>query len=341
MAIFTDDQLSSNQAGSRSKKYPGPVAAGILFSLTTVLLTFGEPILKFKDVYLRSGMGELLFILLPVIILLIAGRYNIKNTLKLRGTRPVNYVLTVFIMIFAMPVVGVLNAIVLALIRLIFGRILPEPQIPISNTPTLFIAILVIGLSAAVCEEILFRGMIMKGFQKYGAAASLAVTSVLFGILHRDMQKAVSTILLGAIIGFIVYRTKSIYAGMTAHFTNNTVAVLLSFVSSKLYENMGGLEEYQNFDFSNIPKISLVIAVVFYGIMFMGLVSGLIALLYAFLKSTGRNVRTDETEPLTAESLSNEEMGRIGLPTIISLLPGIIIIAFTFVKQIFKLAGLS
>jgi hypothetical protein len=129
---------------------------------------------------------------------------------------------------------------------------------------------------------------------------------------------------------------------MTAHFTNNTIAVLLSYIATKLYKNMGGLEEYQNFNFSNIPRVSVIIAVVFYGIMFMGLVSGLIALLYAFWRNTAREVREAEAEePLTAESLSNQEMGRVGLPTVISLLPGVVIIAFDFVKQIFELAGLG
>lgn len=335
-----------------NKKYPGPVAAGIFFSLTTLFLIYGGGLLSFKNNYLNSGIGELVFVLLPVLIFLIAGRYNLKDTLKLKKTRPVNYLIVVFLMIFGLPVVGVMNAIVLGLIRLIFGRILPVPQLDIPNVPTLFVALLVIGASAAVCEEILFRGMISKGYEKLGTAGSLILTSVLFGILHRDLQKGVSTILLGALIGFIVYRTKSIYAGMAAHFTNNSIAVLLTYASGKLAERMDGMgvDQIENFDFSNIPTISIIIAAVFYGILFLGCLGGFIGLMYAFLKTTEGNFKIpshltqlinnrEETEK--AAYVPTPENKGFGIAAFISVLPGVLLIFLTFTGQILELMNVK
>lgn len=289
------DPASSIQIGRKNKKYPGPLAAGILFSITTIFLTYGGILLPFKNKYLRSGLGEVLFILLPVLIFLVIGKYNIKDTLKLRKARPINYLIIVFLMMFAMPVVGVLNAVALGLIRLIFGKNLPIEQIKIADMPTLFIAILVIGVSAAVCEETLFRGLISKGYERFGVVVSLLTTSILFGILHRDIQKGVSTILLGALIGFIVHRTKSIYCGMVAHFTNNTVVVLLTYGTTKMTENLAkmGIEQTQTLDFSNIPTASLVIVIVFYAIIFLGFAAAFIALLYAFCRSTEKEMRLE------------------------------------------------
>lgn len=335
-----------------NKKYPGPVAAGIFFSLTTLFLTYGGGLLTFKNNYLNSGIGELVFVLLPVLIFLKAGRYNLKDTLKLKRTKPVNYLIVVFLMIFGLPVVGVLNAIVLGLIRLIFGRILPVPQMDIPNVPTLFIAILVIGVSAAVCEETLFRGMISKGYEKLGPAGSLILTSILFGILHRDLQKGVSTILLGALIGFIVYRTRSIYAGMTAHFINNSIAVLLTYASGKLVKSMDsmGVQQIENFDFSNIPTISIVIAGVFYGILFLGCLGGFIGLMYAFLKTTEGNFKTpshltqlinNRTDTENAAYLQPYEKKGLGIAAIISVLPGVLLIFLTFTGQVLELMNVK
>jgi len=347
-----DGQFSSIHIREKNNKYPGPTAAGIFFSLTTILLTYGGGLLAFKNDYLRSGIGEVVFILLPVIIFLIVGKYNIKDTLKLTKTKPINYLIIVFLMMFGMPVVGVLNAVVLGIIRLIFGKNLPMPQILIPDVPTLFIAILVIGVSAALCEEILFRGMISKGYRGFGVVASLVITSILFGILHRDIQKGVATILLGALIGFIVYRTKSIYAGMTAHFTNNTVAVLLTFGATKMTEKLDkmGIKQAQNFDFSSMPTATLVIVIIFYAILFLGFVAGFIGLLYAFIKSTEKDIRLDAVHMQLATEASQDvpegsaEKGReskISLKALIFALPGLILILLTFVGQILTLMDVN
>lgn len=340
-----DDKVSYFRI-SENNKYPGPVAAGIFFSLTTLLLTYGGGLIAFKNNYLRSGLGEVLFILIPVLVFLIVGKYNIKDTLKLRKTRPLNYLIVVFLMMFGMPVVGVLNAVVLVIIRLIFKKNLPIPQISIPDLPTLFIAILVIGLSAAVCEEIMFRGLVSKGYRGFGVVGSLVITSILFGILHRDIQKAVSTILLGALIGFIVYRTKSIYTGMVAHFTNNTVAVLLTYGASKMVEKLDkmGVEQPKNFDFSNIPIASLVIVIIFYAILFVGFVAGFIGLIYALIISTDRDARNENMQITTDTTLEGELLvtkedrrGKLNIVAILSVLPGIILILLTFVGQILEL----
>ncbi len=332
-----------------NNKYPGPVAAGVFFSLTAILLTYGGSFLPFKNTYLRSGMGEVFFVLLPVVVFLSAGRYNIKDTLKLKKTRPVNYLIIVFLMLFGMPVVGILNAIVLVIIRLVFGKNLPIPTIPINDTPTLFIAILVIGVSAAVCEETMFRGLISKGYEGVGVTASLVLTSVLFGILHRDIQKAVSTILLGALIGFIVYRTKSIYAGMAAHFTNNASAVLITYGASKLTGKMNelGVEEIENFDFSKIPAASLVIVFVFYAFLFVGCLACFIALFYAFMNSTKRNfavlpISLEAHMDNSPEMQANESVRKpFGAAAVLCLAPGVLLIFFTFTGQLLQLMNVN
>lgn len=334
-------------------KYPGPIPAGIFFSLVTILLTYGGGFLAFKNDYLRSGLGEVLFILLPVLIFLIIGKYNVKDTLKLRKTRPINYLIIAFLMMFGMPIVGVMNAIVLGIIRLIFGKNLPIPQISIPDVPTLFIAILVIGASAAICEEILFRGLISKGYERFGVVASLVITSILFGILHRDIQKGVATILLGTLIGFIVYRTKSIYSGMVAHFTNNTVAVLLTFGAEKMSEKLSkmGIEQAQSFDvFSSIPTASLVIVIIFYAILFLGFVAIFVGLLYAFIKCTEKDFRLEalnikhKAEATLGEFVQMNEKNKeskFSLAAMMCLLPGLILIFLTFVGQVLKLMDVN
>ncbi len=333
-----------------NKKFPGPVAAGIFFSLTAIFLIYGAELLPFKNNYLKSGVGEVLFVLLPPLIFLWIGKYNIKDTLKLNKTRPINYLIIVFLVIFGLPVIGVLNAIALGIIRLIFGKNLPIVQIQIPDVPALLITILIAGVFAGVCEEVLFRGLISKGYAKLGVAGSIALSSILFGILHRDIQKAVSTILLGALFGFIVYRTKSIYTGIVAHFTNNTIAVLLTYGSGKMLERMDnmGVQQMENFDLSQIPTVSLVIVAVFYGVLFLGCLVGFIGLIHAFLKTTQGNftassnltqLTNSQTENENPQEGSMKEKKGLSVGAVISLLPGVLLILLVFVGQIFELTN--
>lgn len=349
--IFQEDDPVQNNFDQQQPniKYPGPVAAGLFFSLTAVLLTYGGSLLPFKNTFLKSGIGEVCFVLLPVLIFLKAGGYNIKDTLKLKKTRPLNYLILVFLMIFAMPVVGVLNAVVLGIIRLVFGKNLPVPQIPIDSIPALFAALLVIGLSAAVCEETMFRGLVSKGYEKMGVPASLVLTSVLFGILHRDIQKAVSTILLGALIGFIVYRTKSIYAGMAAHFTNNAAAVLISYGASRMAGKMKelGVEQVENFDFSKIPPMSLAVVVVFYAFLFAGCLAIFTALFYAFMRSTRSETPVlpygTEAGGISGSGVAQagNAANTFGKAGILSAAPGVLLIFLIFTGQFLQLMNVG
>lgn len=342
--------MNNNEQSIENRKYPGPVASGLFFSLTAIFLIYGADLLPFENNYLKSGIGEVLFVLLPPLVFLWIGKYNIKDTLKLNKTKPINYLIIVFLVIFGLPVIGVLNALALGIIRLIFGKNLPIVQIHIPDVPALLITILIAGVFAGVCEEVLFRGLINKGYAKLGVVGSIALSSILFGILHRDIQKAVSTMLLGVLFGFIVYRTKSIYAGIVAHFINNTVAVLLTYGSGKMLERVDsmGAQQIENFDLSQIPTISLVIVSVFYGVLFLGCLVGFIGLTHAFLKTTQVNftapskltqLRNSQTENENPQEEPVKGKKGLSVGAVLSLLPGVIIILLVFVGQIFELTN--
>ena len=271
-------------------KVPGPIAAGFFFSLTTIMLIYIAPLIPVKSGYLKSGLGEILLVLLPAVLFLIFGKYDIVQTLKLKGTKPVHFILVMGMMITAIPIVTVMSALVLLLTKLAFNKTLPLNQIQIPDVATLMIALAVIGVSAAVCEEVLFRGLITKGYEKLGTARCIALTSILFGMLHRDFQKALATTVLGVVIAIIVHRTKSIYAGMLAHFVNNASIVLIVFYTKNLTQNVTPIsvstQSTPALDFSSLPTPVLIFVIVFYAFLLIGFVSIFTGLMYAFIRST-------------------------------------------------------
>jgi len=90
-------------------------------------------------------------------------------------------------------------------------------------------------LTPAICEEILFRGFIFGRFLETGQAGqSLMMTSLLFGLFHRNLPALLPTTLAGVMLGFGVWRTGSLYCSIFIHAVVNTWAIVV--VNTRLGE---------------------------------------------------------------------------------------------------------
>ena len=90
-----------------------------------------------------------------------------------------------------------------------------------------------IALTPAICEEALFRGVILRGFSaKLPRLTSAILTGVLFGLFHVDLWRLVPTGLLGVALSLIALETGSILPAMLAHFINNASLVVLVHLGS-------------------------------------------------------------------------------------------------------------
>jgi membrane protease YdiL (CAAX protease family) len=97
--------------------------------------------------------------------------------------------------------------------------------------------VLVLALLPAVCEEALFRGFIQKGFERsYRPVKAIFWSGVLFGLMHVDPLQALGVLLMGFFLGFVAYRTNSLYPSVVAHGVNNAVAIYAA------NQRLGGLE---------------------------------------------------------------------------------------------------
>jgi sodium transport system permease protein len=91
----------------------------------------------------------------------------------------------------------------------------------------LFSAILVFALIPGICEEILFRGFVLRGLaRRMPAWQAVLWTAVLFGAFHFDLYRLLPTTALGIVLGALVWRTGSLWPAMLLHAANNTIAVL-------------------------------------------------------------------------------------------------------------------
>lgn len=81
------------------------------------------------------------------------------------------------------------------------------------------------ALVPGFCEEVLHRGMYMRGIQKQGYTRyGLLFSSILFGLMHLNIQQFFYATILGSLMGIVVIVADSIYPAMIIHFMNNALS---------------------------------------------------------------------------------------------------------------------
>ena len=82
---------------------------------------------------------------------------------------------------------------------------------------------------APVVEEMLFRGIILRGFlQRYDRAQAIWGSALLFGLAHLNIYQFVAALVLGAISGWLYERSRSLVPCIALHAAYNTALTLLA-----------------------------------------------------------------------------------------------------------------
>lgn len=96
-------------------------------------------------------------------------------------------------------------------------------------------AVAIIGVGPAVGEELFCRGFLGRGLvARHGPVMGVAITSLLFGIMHIIPAQAAYAAVLGLLLHLLALAGKSLWLPMVAHFLNNAISVMASCDDSPL-----------------------------------------------------------------------------------------------------------
>lgn len=85
-----------------------------------------------------------------------------------------------------------------------------------------------VALVPAICEETLYRGYVMRAFQKsWGVWPAIFFSGLLFGLYHLQLGNLIPLASLGMLFAYLTWTTQSIVPAMVAHFINNGGSVLM------------------------------------------------------------------------------------------------------------------
>lgn len=101
--------------------------------------------------------------------------------------------------------------------------------------------ILAIGIVPPLVEEFFFRGYLLTALLALGRPIwGILSSAILFGLFHLlvvdsfAFERFIPTTLLGLLLGWIAWRTGSIWPGAAMHITHNSLIVLLGYYEERL-----------------------------------------------------------------------------------------------------------
>ena len=82
-----------------------------------------------------------------------------------------------------------------------------------------------LALLQALCEEVTFRGFILRGLERHAFRpwTALLLSAFLFALFQMNVFQALPHFLLGVLMGFLVQRTGSLWPAVLFHFCYNAL----------------------------------------------------------------------------------------------------------------------
>jgi membrane protease YdiL (CAAX protease family) len=98
-----------------------------------------------------------------------------------------------------------------------------------STLPNQILLFVAVAIIAPLLEELLFRGLLQKSLShKLPIWAAIAISALVFGVMHMDFYAMPPLIMMGAIFGVIYHLTGSLRVTILLHLINNAAALTLS-----------------------------------------------------------------------------------------------------------------
>ncbi|MBD5517758.1 MAG: CPBP family intramembrane metalloprotease [Lachnospiraceae bacterium] len=228
--LFSDGKAGLQLFEKRSnlKKGGVPTVSDVWFvvAVTMLLVLYAGSMLQIKY-GLMGVFGTQLILLAVPLFLVIYTKRDVKETYGFAYTKAADYLGSAVLIVGAYLVNLVIAVGLTSLFPESTGNV--EAVFEDIMSGNVLAVFSVIALAPAVCEEMLFRGVIMHSLKaKYRVPSAIAITAALFGLYHMSLVKFIPTGLLGLLLCLVVWKTGSIYPAMLMHFINNAISVFIS-----------------------------------------------------------------------------------------------------------------
>ncbi len=138
----------------------------------------------------------------------------------------------------------------------------------VKTTGGLLFNLFMIAVIPAVGEEFLFRGVLQKIFTKMSGSYhwGIWISAFIFSGLHMQFFGFFPRLLLGALFGYILVYSGSLWLPILCHFVNNGLGVLSLFARNQGHEEV---EKIANFEFGDAFIYIWALAILSLGLTYL------------------------------------------------------------------------
>jgi len=179
--------------------------------------------------YFTLAVSQVLIMAGPAILLAWYFKLDVRKTFSLRRPSNVHILGAALIALSAFP----LSAFLHRLQSWLVGappdlEALEQLERLLTANASPWMVVVIIALLPGLCEELLFRGMLLSGLRgRISNAWTIIVVGVLFGLFHIELEKIPQVSLMGMLLALVCLRSGSIFLSMGIHVVHNGLPILL------------------------------------------------------------------------------------------------------------------
>ena len=106
-----------------------------------------------------------------------------------------------------------------------------DNPIPLNNFGWYVFYIIFFALVPAICEELIFRGVIFNGLKRgIGSIWAIILSSLLFALIHKNINKFIYPFIMGSVFAILMNKTNNLIYPILMHFFNNFTTVTIQYL---------------------------------------------------------------------------------------------------------------
>lgn len=189
----------------------------------------------------RALFGQVFMFLLAFMLFLkwSGERFSSIVYIKKIAIKPLLYTLSALAICFlVLPLIEYLNAPLRAILPAhvleseMATNALQEKIVYTDNPIQFGVSLIVMGLLPAICEELVFRGFLIKKMVQSGMKehAALVLSALIFSLSHGQPLKVLAIFVLGLTLGHVYLKFKNLKYAILLHFSFNSIQILIGFL---------------------------------------------------------------------------------------------------------------
>lgn len=192
-----------------------------------------------KYYFISMMINELAAYLFPLIFTAVIFRKETASAPKQVYNRFKGDIILIFISGVALSSLGTMATdFVTRVLNSLFGTPLPTAAFSSSMPHNLF-QFLTLSfctvIIAPLCEELIFRGFLLKPLRKYGDFTAVLVSAVIFALFHGNVDQLAYALISGIFLGIIAVRSNSILPSIILHSANNLIVSVISYMPKDIF----------------------------------------------------------------------------------------------------------